>query len=239
MPRDTVEVGIVGDYQSGNVTHESVAPALAHHLGTAIDARWVPTEAVREEFDARRFDGLWIAPGSPYRSMTGALTAIRSARDYGVPLLGTCGGFQHVVIEFARNVAGFADAQHAEYDPYGSQLFITQLSCSLVGQTMSVDIAPDSRAASAYGRLTATERYYCNFGLDPKHEATLATRGLMISGRDQNGEARIVELKEHAFFVATLFVPQTSSHPHAPHPLIGAFATAVTAYSTTSRSPEA
>jgi len=70
------------------------------------------------------FDAVWIAPASPYRSMRGALEAITFARSHDLPLLGTCGGFQHVVIEFARNVAGIPDAAHAEYDPTTSRLLI-------------------------------------------------------------------------------------------------------------------
>lgn len=70
------------------------------------------------------FDALWIAPGSPYQSMRGALEAITFARIHDLPLLGTCGGFQHVIIGFARNVAGIPDAAHAEYDPTASRLLI-------------------------------------------------------------------------------------------------------------------
>jgi CTP synthase (UTP-ammonia lyase) len=80
--------------------------------------------------------GVWVAPGSPYQSLAGVLAAIRCARENEVPLLGTCGGFQHVVIEYARSVLGIADATHAEYDPYASHLFISRLACSLVGKTM-------------------------------------------------------------------------------------------------------
>lgn len=92
----------------------------------------------------REYDAFWCAPGSPYRSLTGALDAIRFAREERVPFIGTCGGFQHAVIEYARNVLGFADARHAEYDPYASSdLFISALSCSPFGETMRVEIEPD------------------------------------------------------------------------------------------------
>lgn len=78
-------------------------------------------------------------------SLGGALTAIEHARVHDVALLGTCGGFQHVVLEFARNVVGLEDAQHAEYDPYASTLFITPLSCSLAGQIMTVHVKKTRR----------------------------------------------------------------------------------------------
>ena len=228
-----IHVGIVGDHQPGNETHDAIAASIGHHLGdpASVGVRWVPTDVVAAQGPraVEGFDGLWIAPGSPYRSLTGALEAIAVARQGHVPLLGTCGGFQHVVLEFARQVLGLADATHAEYDPSASLLFVTPLSCSLVGTTMAVHLQPGSRAASAYGATEAHERYYCNFGLNPSHEGELTAGGLVVSGRDDGGEARVVELPDHQFFLATLFVPQTLSTPEAPHPLIGAFITAVQA----------
>jgi CTP synthase (UTP-ammonia lyase) len=169
------------------------------------------------------FAALWCAPGSPYRSMTGALAGIRIARESNRPFLGTCGGFQHVVIEYARHVLGFEDAQHAEYDPYASRLLVTSLSCSLAGQRMQVSVTPGSHAFAAYGRESVEEQYYCNFGLNPAYQGRLHEGGLRIVGVDQDGEARIVEIPEHHFFIATLFVPQCSSSPALPHPLILAY----------------
>jgi CTP synthase (UTP-ammonia lyase) len=169
------------------------------------------------------FGAFWIAPGSPYKSLIGALNAVRYARERDLPLLGTCGGCQHVVIEYARNVLGFEDAAHAEYDPYASNLFITPLSCSLVGQKMQVEIEPGSRVEAIYGSQTAFEQYYCNFGLNPQCQQRLHDAGLRIVGWDASREARILTIPRHRFFVATLFVPQlTSSHDH-PHPMIKAF----------------
>jgi CTP synthase (UTP-ammonia lyase) len=155
--------------------------------------------------------------------MRGALEAITYARTRDVPLLGTCGGFQHLIIEFARNVAGIHDAAHAEYDPGASRLLINALACSLVGQVMDVSLLDGSLARRAYGGPGATERYYCQFGLDPDYLETLTRNGLAIGGTDQDGEVRIVELPGHRFFVGTLFVPQTSSRPGAPQPLISAY----------------
>jgi CTP synthase (UTP-ammonia lyase) len=122
-----------------------------------------------------------------------------------------------------------ADAQHVEYDPYASRLFVTPLSCSLAGTTMAVQLAPGSRAARAQGATVATERYHCDFGLNPDHQQALVTAGLAVTGRDADGEARVVELPDHPFFVATLYVPQVSSTPSSPHPLIGAFLAAAAA----------
>jgi hypothetical protein len=79
------------------------------------------------------FDAIWCVPGSPYRNMAAALLMIGTARREGIPFLGTCGGFQHALIEYARDVAGIEDAEHAESSPSARHLVIEPLSCSLVG----------------------------------------------------------------------------------------------------------
>jgi CTP synthase (UTP-ammonia lyase) len=224
-----VSIGVIGDYDPGFPPHPATNEGLRHaatSLGAAVDVEWLATSSL-EDADpgqiAAAHDGLWCAPGSPYRSLGGALRAIRLARESEIPFLGTCGGFQHAVIEYARNVLGFEDAQHAEYDPYASRLFISALSCSLAGQTMEVKLASDSDAAGFYGRTEVVERYYCDFGLNPAHQGRLDDGGLRVVGTDQDGEARVLELPGHRFYVATLFVPQLSSSPDSPHPLIAGF----------------
>jgi CTP synthase (UTP-ammonia lyase) len=155
--------------------------------------------------------------------MSGALSAIRMAREQQIPLLGTCGGFQHIILEYARNVLGFAEAEHAETDPQASQLFISQLTCSLVGRTMSISLRPDSLVARSYGRTKIQEQYRCNFGVNPEYEDVLRSRSLRVVGSDDEGVVRVVELAGHPFFVGTLFVPQLISMTSAPHPLISEF----------------
>lgn len=141
--RPQAKVGVIGDFDPAFPPHVATDAALRHaaeRLGASVEVRWLATELLAEDDAARALaaDALWCAPGSPYRSLEGALGAIRWARERDVPFLGTCGGFQHVVIEYARNVLGFADAQHAEYDPYASRLFVSELSCSLAGRRMQV-----------------------------------------------------------------------------------------------------
>jgi CTP synthase (UTP-ammonia lyase) len=94
---------------------------------------------------------------------------------------------------------------------------------------MDVTVLEGSLARRSYGAGGATERYYCNFGLNPEYTDVLTSGGLRVSGVDQDGEVRIVELPGHRFFLATLFVPQTSSAPGAPHPLVTALLAAATA----------
>jgi CTP synthase (UTP-ammonia lyase) len=232
MMTRTTRIGIVGDYDPTSPTHAATDAAIAHAaacLSLAVEARWLPTDALvgSEGHDLlAACDGLLIAPGSPYRNMDGVLCAIRYARETDVPLIGTCGGFQHMVVEFARNVLGVEDAALAETNPNAPHLFITPLSCSLVGQTMNVTLRPGTRARACYATDGARESYYCNFGLNPAYRDDLESAGLCISGVDIDGEPRVVELPYHPFFIGTLFLPQTRSTPNEPHPLIAAFVTA-------------
>jgi CTP synthase (UTP-ammonia lyase) len=88
---------------------------------------------------------------------------------------------------------------------------------------MEVAIEPGSTTAAACQSTRSMERFYCNFGLNPEYQDALEKSGLQITGRDQNGEVRIVELGSHPFFVGTLFVPQARSLPGQPHPLVVEF----------------
>jgi CTP synthase (UTP-ammonia lyase) len=224
----TLNIAIIGEFNPSFVPHEKTNAALGQMcalLALHIDATWISTGDLYDEPQAKLslFDAIWIAPGSPYRSMLGALKAIRFARETETPLLGTCGGGQHVIIEYARNVLGFDDAHHPQYDPHAANLFVMPLSSALAGRTMEVHLEPRSRVAEIYGATRVEERYYCNFGLNPKHQRQLHAGGLVTVGRDSQGESHILTLEDHPFFVATHFIPQLTSTPMRPHPLIAAF----------------
>jgi CTP synthase (UTP-ammonia lyase) len=232
-----ITVGIIGDFNAANDTHHTTNAALEHaarRLGRDLKTDWLPTLDLEDpgaETLLGHYDALWCSPGSPYRSMEGALKAIKFAREQGVPFIGTCGGFQHAVIEFARNVLGQKDAEHEESNPYSSNFFITKLVCSVFDKTLTVKIKPGSRAHQVIGRGEISEYYYCNFGLNPECRDAIDAAGLRVTGSDPTGEARIIELPGHRFFIATLFLPQQSSTEAAPHPLIIAFLEAAAAAS--------
>jgi CTP synthase (UTP-ammonia lyase) len=220
-----LRVCVAGDYDPDNATHTATTSGLQHaagSIGQSVEVDWVPTDEIATADTAflSGFDAFLIAPGSPYRSMDGALLAITHARTHDVPLLGTCGGFQHLVVEFARNVLGVHDAEHAESNPDATTQVITPLTCSLFGRRMDVDIRPGTRAFAAYGQTRTTERYYCNFGLNPAYVDRLEQAGLVVSGIDLDGEVRILEEPALRFFMGTLFVPQTTSSADHPHPLL-------------------
>jgi CTP synthase (UTP-ammonia lyase) len=145
--------------------------------------------------------------------MTGALAAIRWARETKRPLFGSCGGFQHLLIEFARNCAGLGSADTAETAPNGTELVICPLACSLVEQTSPLHFTPGSRLHSIYGRDTALEGYHCRYGLNSAYRARLEAAGLRFSASDENGEPRAAELPEtaHPFYLGTLFQPERAA----------------------------
>jgi len=226
----TVSIALLGEYTPTFPPHQSTNAAIEHAraaLEFDVNADWISTADIDHTlFD--HYSGIWIAPGSPYKDMDKTLAAIRHARENNIPCFGTCGGFQHMIIEYARNVLGFKDAQHAEYDPYASNLFISELACSLAGREMQLNFAPDSRVAAIYAAMTATEQYYCNFGINPNYLDVLKQGPLRITGADAEGEIRVIEWPDHPFFIGTLFVPQARSTPEQLHPLVSAFLNAVT-----------
>jgi CTP synthase (UTP-ammonia lyase) len=215
-------IAILGDYEPANPTHAATNSALRHaadRLGVELGSAWVPTAEMAEAvFD--HFGALFVAPGGPYKDIDKVLAAIRFARERSVPTLGTCAGFQHMVLEYARNVLGISDAQHAEYDPNASDLFIDRLACSLVGRSMTLKLQAGSQIAAIYDSTSVSEQYYCNFGVDPARVEQLKSGPLQITGSDAEGEVRVIELPGHPFFIGTLFVPQARSLPGRPHPLI-------------------
>jgi CTP synthase (UTP-ammonia lyase) len=214
-------IGIVGDRFAGNVTHTATDSAFAR-LGAA--TRWIPTPDIAADPSVLAgCDGFLISPGSPYLSMDGALAAIRYAREQDIPLLGTCAGFQHVLVEYARNVLGIVGADHAEVNPEAAELVCVPLTCSLVGQQHPVLIEPGTLAGQLYQAAESVEPFYCTFGLHPDYRRPLERAGLRFTGFDADGEPRIVELPGHRFFLATLYVPQAAPADHDPHPVLAGF----------------
>jgi CTP synthase len=159
--------------------------------------------------------------------MEGVLEVIRFARENNLPFFGTCGGFQHALIEFARNVAGIEAADHAEINPNRKELVITHLASPLVGKAGKITFTPGSRLHRIFGAEPAQEGYHCSYGLNTEYQSCLESAGLYFSGFDEDGEVRAAELPTHPFFVGTLFQPERSSLRGVPHPLIKTFVESV------------
>jgi CTP synthase (UTP-ammonia lyase) len=232
VTRRRISIGLIGDYDKSAPAHQAIALALhraAEALHVELGFEWVPTEEIVAATRVAGFSSLWCVPASPYRSMEGALLAIRHARESGVPFLGTCGGFQHAVIEYARNVLGWADAEHTETAPDAARAVISLLECSLVETSGVVRFIPGSRIAAAYGAAEATESYRCRYGLNAEFRSVLLAAPLRATAEDEDGEVRAVELDGHPFFVATLFQPERANLAGKSAPLMVALVSACAA----------
>src|SRR5437763_4883736 len=141
-----VRIGLIGDYDPEVPAHRAIPAALrlaADRCGGAVEPVWLATAGLTGDVPARLAGcaGLWCVPASPYANADGALAAIRFARESGSPFLGTCGGFQHALLEYARHVLGFGGAEHAETSPEAAMPLIAPLSCSLVEKSGHIAFA--------------------------------------------------------------------------------------------------
>ncbi|MDD2029542.1 CTP synthase [Pseudomonas sp. N-137] len=222
----SLHIALVGDYDPQITAHRAIPIALelaskqtGHHIGF----QWLGTDLITDSAVLNGFDGVWCVPGSPYRNENGALQAIRFAREQRRPFLGTCGGFQHAVLEYARNVMGWADAAHGETAPEAERALLTPLSCALIETIDCLELDADSLIAKAYGRLKVFEGYRCSFGVNPQFERDLLSDRLHAVARDSAGNLRAVELADHPFFVATLFQPERAALEGRVPSLVSAF----------------
>ncbi len=221
----------MGDYSDRHAAHRAIPRALElARAQTEADVawEWVATRQIVDATrDLARFGAVWLTPASPYENTQGALEAVRWAREGGRPFLGTCGGFQHALLEFARNVAGIADADHAETNPEGSALVLTKLSCSMVEKSGTIRLTAGSLLAEAYGRQVATEEYRCNYGFNPDYRRALEQAGLRFTAFDEAGEIRGAEWPGQVFFAGVLFQPERAALRGEVAPLPSAFVRAV------------
>lgn len=220
-----MQIAIVGDYCEEYATHRAMLPALIHAGG---DGAWVATTEAERALTA---DGIWLAPGSPYASFEKALATIRFARERGVPFLGTCGGFQHVLIEFARNVLDIVDADSAEHTGGDGSCVVIPVVCPISTKPDSprlyggerVRFLPGSRLRRIMDVEESQEEYFCNFEENPQFRERFESAGLRVAAENRHGVARAVELVGHPFFLATQFQPQMKFRPGSPHPLLASF----------------
>lgn len=155
-----IRIGIIGDYD-GRPSHIATEEALKHaakKLDIQMEFKWLTTVMLDSSNDELvSYDGLWCAPGSPYKSMNGAIHAIKYARESKCPFIGTCGGFQHAVIEFGRNVLHISALEDTNFNPYDSNDYIAALSCSLVGQTRHIKVSKYARLYNIYNSTEIIE----------------------------------------------------------------------------------
>jgi len=236
---DAVRIGILGDFDPEFRSHHATNDSLQHaarKLKYAVESEWVPTPSLAApgaEKILESFDGLWAAPGSPFKSFDGMLKGIEFARRRDWPFLGTCAGFQYALIECARNVLGIKDADSAENNSGSKNIIIYPVACAvpnrkkdapkLSGLIPEIRLRPGSYLQSFYMQDMATEEFFCNFEVNPDYEWIAMEAGFPIVARGAQGEIRAIESPTHRFYIATLFQPQHSSKLGKPHPLVLAF----------------
>jgi CTP synthase (UTP-ammonia lyase) len=219
-----LRIGILGDFNSKFDTHRATDQALAL-AGTALDveisAEWIPTRNIAPT-NLREYQALIIGTGL-YDDREAVLAGVQEAREQRIPTLGACGGFQHMILEYARNVLGLKNPGHAEFDTDTSEHVIVPLECSLWGSEGEISLDPSSQAGMLYPESTATESFYCSFGVSPACSELLHKSPLRVAGTDAQGLIRVTELPGHPFFIGTLFVPQARALQGKSHPLVEGF----------------
>ena len=224
-----IYIGVIGDFNSDHYTHLAINDSFNHlksAINTSINFEWVHTSLLRENLQGiiKRFNGIWMASGTPYTNTNGAIGVLKHARENDIPLLAICGGFQYMIIEYARNVLGIDNAEHEETTPDADNLIIKSLSCSLIGQSEELKIVDkDSITYRAIGNENFVGSYHCNFGLNPRFKKIIDEGGLKVVVENENGEVRGCELKNRKFFVGSLFQPQLHSTKDNPNPLLISF----------------
>lgn len=221
------KIGIIGDFKENLLNHTAINKAIEinkQEQYPELDYEWLPTQNLHQ-IDLSTYDGFWLAPGGPYVSDDNVLDAIKWIRESKqVPFLGNCGGFQYGIFEFMKNVVGLIDVNTEEVDANAANKVVSKLSCSLRGNIhQSVFIKKKTKVYEIIQQAQITETYNCNYGVSPEYQEMLDEHGLVVAGVNEDGEARILELPHHPFFILSLFQPAMNTSKEHPHPLITAF----------------
>ena len=242
----SVRIAIVGKYVHLADTYKSLNEAL-YHGGVDndcnvelvyIDSETLEGNAVAEQLST--CDAVLVPGGFGERGVEGKIRAIQYARESGTPFFGICLGMQLAVVEYARHVLDLSDAHSREFNSASSNLVIElmdeQREVTSKGGTMRLGAWPcelrkGSRVAKIYGQGAISERHRHRYEVNPHYFEPLEKAGLLVTGRSPDDKlAEMVELPEHAYFVACQFHPEFKSRPLEPHPLFSAFVGAAVAH---------
>lgn len=222
------KIALVGDYDPSVTAHVAIPKALEMAPGD-LTWDWVGTESIRSGTNVAGYDAVWCVPASPYANEAGAIMAIRHARESGKPFLGSCGGYQHAVLEFARNVLGHSKAGNTEVDPDCPMPVIGTLTCALIDVEGDIHFAPEGQMAAIHGTDRVREGYRCSYGVNAQYLPLFEDGPLTFTGFDGEGDPRAFELKGHPFFVGTAYQPERTALKGIAHPIITAFTQAAAA----------
>ena len=234
-----VTVGLVGKYVQLHDAYLSVGEALRHAgyaLGAEVEIRWIDSAALTPENLEEHLspcNGILVPGGFGSRGIEGMILAAKYAREKGIPYLGLCLGMQIAVIEFARHVCGWADANSGEFDPVSAHKVIDYLP----DQNDDVDkggtlrlgaypcrIVPGTHMARCYGQEFIQERHRHRYEFMNAFREDLEKAGLVLGGTSPDGSiVETVELRDHPFYLGVQFHPEFKSRPNKPHPLFLGF----------------
>lgn len=241
-----VRIGLVGKYVELQDAYKSISEALfqcATYSDRVLDLVYIHSERVTPEnveAQLRDLDGVIIAPGFGQRGIEGKFVALKWCREHDVPTFGICLGMQCMVIEFARNVLGLAEANSTEMQPHTPDnvidLMEEQKSISNMGGTMRLGaydcrLTPGSRAAAAYGATEVSERHRHRFEFNNDYRARFEAAGMKCVGENPATHlVEVVEIPDHRWFIGTQYHPEYSSTVLSPSPLFMDFIKAAIAY---------
>ncbi|HSR05323.1 MAG TPA: CTP synthase [Proteiniclasticum sp.] len=234
-----VTIALVGKYVELHDAYLSVVEALSHgglHNGAEVEISWINAMDLTKENVGKRLqnaDGILVPGGFGTRGIEGKILAIEYARTNNVPFLGICLGMQTAVIEFARNVLKYEDANSSEFNPDSQypviDLMPEQKDIDALGGTMRLglyeaELLPGSHAEEAYAKKTIFERHRHRYEFNNEYSTSFEEKGMLFSGKNPHKNlVEIIEIPEHRWFVATQFHPELKSRPTDPHPLFKNF----------------
>ena len=226
------KIALIGDQDPSVTAHVAIPKAIkiaSQERDRNVEGVWVETENLSGNIPhlLAEYSGIWCVPGSPYQNVDGVLSAIQYARERKIPFLGTCGGYQHAILEYARQVLEFTQADNVEVNPDAFMPLIAPLSCALLEADGVVLFSSASQVGQIYNAKQAVEKYHCSYGLNVEYLSIFEESDLLIAGVDPQGEPRVIELKNHPFFIGTGYQPERSALLNERHPLITAFVEAV------------
>ena len=241
-PKAKVTIGLIGKYVELQDAYKSILEAFVHAGAMneckvqvmSIHSEFITQENVGEKLE--NLDGLLVAPGFGQRGIEGKITAIKHARETGLPFFGICLGMQMAVIEYGRNVLGIKEAQSSEMFENPQEPVIDmmeeQKKITTKGGTMRLgaypcEIKPATLAHRIYGSEKISERHRHRFEFNNKYLEQYEAAGMLASGRNpETGLVEIVEIKDHPFFIGCQYHPELKSTVENPHPLFVHFVAA-------------
>ncbi len=229
-PVDEVNIGVVGKYVNLKDSYLSHKESFIHasaELRVKVNIRWIDSENVENgKENLEGLQGILIPGGFGSRGTEGKILAAKYARENKIPFLGICLGFQMAVVEFARNVLGYDDANSTEFYPNTKHpvidLLPEQRGIKDMGGTMrlgaqKVILKEGSRAFSLYGESIIYERHRHRYEVNESYIKEIESKGMKFTGVDETGrKMEVLELDDHPFYMASQFHPEFKSRPLKP-----------------------